>query len=152
MPDELPDELPDNVPQWYGKPFRKVDGNPEQCGFRPVVMAEQTEMEPSFFLFQIDTFRHALLHRLVQFGDFQTGDAPFPVSERELYTHKSGIVRCRLVEIVKILRWREIDQGTVISVLMPKIQGEEFYLSENHDASRWRQYPPFLSRCSSSDV
>ena len=30
--------------------------------------------------------------------------------------------------------------------------GEESYLSENHDASRWRQYPPFLSQCSSSDV
>ena len=55
MPDKLPDELPDNVLQWYRKPFRKINRNPEQSRFRPVVMAEQTEMQPSAFLFQIDT-------------------------------------------------------------------------------------------------
>ena len=100
MPDELPDELPDNVPQWYGKPFRKVDGNPEQCGFRPVVMAEQTEMEPSFFLFQIDTLRHALVHPLAQLGDFQTGPAPFPFTDSELCIPCAGILPLRLVSIL----------------------------------------------------
>ena len=55
MPDKLPDELPDNVLQWYRKPFRKINRNPKQSRFRPVMMAEQTEMQPSVLLFQIDT-------------------------------------------------------------------------------------------------
>lgn len=91
MPDKLPDELPDNVLQWYRKPFRKINRNPEQSRFRPVVMAEQTEMQPSAFLFQIDTLRYTLFHNSVQLGNIQAGAPPFPVSEREFYAHKFRI-------------------------------------------------------------
>ena len=55
------------------------------------MMAEQTEMQPSVLLFQIDTLRYTLFHNSVQLGNIQAGATPFPVSEREFYTHKFRI-------------------------------------------------------------
>ena len=55
------------------------------------MMAEQTEMQPSVLLFQIDTLRYTLFHNSVLLGNIQAGATPFPVSEREFYTHKFRI-------------------------------------------------------------